>query len=84
MGLFKRKTVGKPGEWYYCLKHKTVEEGPECRALDRFGPYASREEAAHAMEIARERNREWQNDPRWRDQEQAEGNGGGEGDTRHD
>ena len=41
MALFKKRTVGKPGEWYYCLEHGTVEEGPECPAKDRFGPYAS-------------------------------------------
>ncbi|WP_432036836.1 hypothetical protein [Streptomyces cucumeris] len=68
MALFKRKAEGKPGEWYYCLKHGTVEEGPECRAADRMGPYASREEAGHAMETARERNEEWQNDPRWQNE----------------
>ncbi|GAA1726866.1 hypothetical protein [Streptomyces yatensis] len=69
MALFKRGTAGKPGEWYYCIRHQKVEEGPECRAADRLGPYASREEAARAMETARERNEEWQNDPRWRDDE---------------
>ncbi|MFV8128127.1 hypothetical protein [Streptomyces syringium] len=67
MALFKRRTAGKPGEWYYCLKHGTVEEGPQCRAADRFGPYGTREEAAHAMETARERNEEWREDPRWND-----------------
>ncbi|WP_414169418.1 hypothetical protein ACMATS_27400 [Streptoverticillium reticulum] len=68
MALFKRRTAGKPGEYYYCLKHGTVEEGPECRAADRFGPYGTREEAAHAMETARERNEEWREDPRWKDE----------------
>ncbi|AXK37644.1 hypothetical protein DVA86_25790 [Streptomyces armeniacus] len=72
MALFKRKTVGKPGEWFYCLEHQTVEEGPECPGKDRFGPYASREEAAHAMETARERNLKWENDPRWHDATPAE------------
>ncbi|GAA0461792.1 hypothetical protein ACFQ2B_23075 [Streptomyces stramineus] len=67
MALFKRRTAGKAGEWYYCLKHGTVEEGPECRAADRFGPYATREEAAHAMETARDREEEWREDPRWND-----------------
>ncbi|MFE2440982.1 hypothetical protein ACWDHW_33295 [Streptomyces melanosporofaciens] len=69
MALFKRGTAGKPGEWYYCIRHQKVEEGPECRAADRLGPYGSRQEAARAMETARERNEEWQNDPRWRDDE---------------
>ncbi|WP_424215579.1 hypothetical protein ACN20G_19120 [Streptomyces sp. BI20] len=65
MALLKKRQVGKPGEWYYCLKHKKVEEGPECPAKDRFGPYTSREDANHAMERARERNLQWENDPRW-------------------
>lgn len=66
MALF-RKTAGRPGEWFYCLKHGIVEEGPQCRAADRFGPYGSREEAARAMELADARNREWDTDERWRD-----------------
>jgi hypothetical protein len=67
MALFRKGPVGKPGEWYYCVKHHKVEEGPECRAADRLGPYASREEAAHALETAQQRNAQWQNDPRWQD-----------------
>lgn len=67
MALFKRKTAGKPGEWYYCLHHNEVEEGLQCPAKDRFGPYGTPEEAAHAMDTARERNLEWENDPRWHD-----------------
>lgn len=65
--MFKKRTVGKPGEWYYCVRHQRVEEGPECRAADRLGPYATRQEAGHAMETARERNAEWENDPRWQE-----------------
>ncbi|WTG88488.1 hypothetical protein OH807_13440 [Kitasatospora sp. NBC_01560] len=68
---FHRKPTGKPGEWFYCIKHAKVEEGPECPAKDRLGPYATREEAAQALAIADERNREWKNDPRWSDK--AEG-----------
>ncbi|MFE7593132.1 hypothetical protein ACFU6K_27375 [Kitasatospora sp. NPDC057512] len=64
---FNRKPTGKPGEWFYCIKHNKVEEGPECPAKDRLGPYGSPEEAAQALRIADERNREWQNDPRWSD-----------------
>ncbi|RZU37746.1 hypothetical protein EV284_2930 [Streptomyces sp. BK022] len=67
MSLFKKRAQGKPGEWYYCLDHKKVEEGPDCPGEDRLGPYASPDEARHAVEIARERNREWENDPRWQD-----------------
>lgn len=75
MALFKRRTAGKPGEWFYCLKHGTVEEGPQCRAADRFGPYATREEAAHAMQTAQERNLEWETDPRWHEKNEEKGPG---------
>ncbi|MFG2641540.1 hypothetical protein ACGFYP_11290 [Streptomyces sp. NPDC048370] len=67
MALFKKRQVGKPGEWYYCLVHHKVEEGPDCPAKDRFGPYESPEEATRAMETAQERNLEWENDPNWHD-----------------
>ncbi|MBA2948722.1 hypothetical protein [Streptomyces himalayensis] len=67
MALFKKRTVGKPGEWYYCLEHKKVEEGPECPGKDRFGPYATPAEAQRALDIAAERNLQWENDPRWHD-----------------
>ncbi|OEV02494.1 hypothetical protein [Streptomyces oceani] len=66
MALFKRKTAGQPGEWFYCIEHRKVEEGPECPGKDRLGPYPSAAEAAHAMETARQRDLEWENDPRWR------------------
>ncbi|OLT15449.1 hypothetical protein BJF78_01820 [Pseudonocardia sp. CNS-139] len=53
-------------EWYYCLRHNTVEPREGCRAADRLGPYPDRETAARALEIARERteaadrsDREW-------------------------
>ncbi|GAA1886669.1 hypothetical protein [Streptantibioticus ferralitis] len=66
MALFKRKrATGKPGEWYYCLEHRKVEEGPDCPAVNRLGPYPTAAEAARAIEIAEERNEEWEHDPRW-------------------
>jgi hypothetical protein len=68
MALFKRARTpaGKPGEWFYCLEHQKVEEGPECPAKDRLGPYPGPEEAARAVEAVEERNEEWEADPRWR------------------
>jgi hypothetical protein len=69
----RSKPTGKPGEWFYCIKHGKVEEGPECPAKDRLGPYAGREEAAQALEIAAERNHKWRNDPRWKDNEPPQG-----------
>jgi hypothetical protein len=45
--------------WWYCLKHGNVEQGPGCPGKDRLGPYATREEAEHALDRVRERNQEW-------------------------
>jgi hypothetical protein len=45
--------------WWYCLKHGNVEQGPGCPGKDRLGPYATREEAEHALDRVQERNEEW-------------------------
>ncbi|SHK65174.1 hypothetical protein SAMN05443637_109189 [Pseudonocardia thermophila] len=42
-------------QWFWCLKHNTVEPLEGCRAADRLGPYPDRQTAARALEIARER-----------------------------
>ena len=73
--LFSREPSGRPGEWYYCLRHRRVEEGPDCPAKDRMGPYPSRTEAEHALDLARERNERWRTDPRWRDDPEPEDRG---------
>jgi hypothetical protein len=74
MALFRRtrKPTGRPGEWYYCLDHSTVEEGPECPAKNRMGPYATPAEAEHALQTAAERNEEWEKDPRWHDDQKSD------------
>ena len=46
-------------QWWFCLKHKTVEPEAGCPAKDRLGPYPSREQAARALETARRRNQQW-------------------------
>ncbi|HEX4791282.1 MAG TPA: hypothetical protein VH372_22665 [Actinospica sp.] len=47
-------------QYYYCIKHHTVEGAVGCRARDRLGPYPTREEAQHALEKVKERNDAWQ------------------------
>ena len=54
-------------EYWFCLKHHTVEPREGCKNADRLGPYATREEAEHALERVAERNDEWDNDPNWND-----------------
>ena len=53
--------------FYFCLDHNTVEGEDGCRAADRLGPYASREEAERALSKVQERNEAWDNDPAWKD-----------------
>ena len=54
-------------KFWYCVKHHAVEEENLCPPIDRLGPYASREEAEHALQKAEERNEEWESDPDWND-----------------
>jgi hypothetical protein len=46
--------------WWYSLRSHTVEDddGPT-PGKDRLGPYATKEEAARALETVQERNKEW-------------------------
>jgi hypothetical protein len=46
--------------WWFCVKHNTVEpDDGECAGKNKLGPYATREEAEHALETVRERNETW-------------------------
>lgn len=49
----------KPTQWWYNHRTGQVEEGPQSLGSDRDGPYNTREEAARAPELARERARRW-------------------------
>jgi hypothetical protein len=46
-------------QWWFCLRHNTVESDDGCPGKDRLGPYPTREAAANALEKVQERNREW-------------------------
>lgn len=52
-------------QWYYCLDHRLVEPEYGCREEVRLGPFATREEAAAALDRVAERNEEWESDPAW-------------------
>jgi hypothetical protein len=55
-------------DYWYCVKHHRVEHGADmCPPIDRLGPYATSEEAEHALEKAEQRNEDWDNDPKWND-----------------
>ncbi|MCW4384526.1 SPOR domain-containing protein [Salinibacterium sp. SYSU T00001] len=46
-------------EWWYNTRTGEVEEGMQSPAIDRAGPFSSREEALRAPEIIAERSRRW-------------------------
>ena len=46
-------------EWWYNHVTGEVEEGAQSLGSDRDGPFATREEAQRAPEIAKERSRAW-------------------------
>lgn len=55
------------GDFWFCLRHHTVESGAGCAPADRLGPYPTAEGAQHALEKVQERNEAWDNDPDWND-----------------
>ena len=55
------------GDWYYCLDHHTVEPYEACKSETRLGPYPTAADAAKALEKVAARNEEWENDPRFND-----------------
>ena len=53
--------------WYFNTVRNEPELGPVSPIGQRMGPYRSREEALHAWDIVRERNRRWERqDAEWR------------------
>jgi hypothetical protein len=46
-------------QWWFCLRHMTVEFDGGCPGKDRLGPYPTQDAAAHALETARKRNEDW-------------------------
>lgn len=46
-------------EWWYNHRTGEVEEGPQSLGSDRDGPFATREDAERAPQIAQERARAW-------------------------
>lgn len=60
------------GDWYYCLEHKAVEPYEGCRAATRLGPYPTKEAAEEALERVAARNVEWEEDPRFNDDDDDE------------
>ncbi len=58
---------GESERWWFNLKTHEVEPDDGARNADRLGPYDTREEAARALEKVAERNEEWDNDPKWND-----------------
>lgn len=52
--------------YWYCLKDGRVEGDVGCANAERLGPFETETQAAHALELARERNEAWQQeDERW-------------------
>lgn len=50
---------GETPEYWFCLKHHTVEPRQGCPNKDRLGPYESHEAAEQALQRVAERNEAW-------------------------
>jgi hypothetical protein len=54
-------------QWYWCFEHQRAEnEGEQCRASGRLGPYGSKHEAENWKAIKDAREQTWkQEDEEW-------------------
>jgi hypothetical protein len=52
-------------QFYFCLNHREVEDGAGgCANEFRLGPFDTREAAAGALELARQRTEQWEAEER--------------------
>lgn len=56
-------------QWWYCMRHSTVEGEDGCANIHRMGPYASQDEAARALRTAADKSEAWEQDERWKDED---------------
>jgi hypothetical protein len=53
-------------QWWFNLITQKVEKGSGAPNMERMGPYATEEEAAHALATAAERTEAWDaDDEKW-------------------
>lgn len=60
--------IGQNTQFFYCLKHHTVEPEGVCKATDRLGPFPDAASAGRALDTIHDReqqkeaeDREWRN-----------------------
>lgn len=58
-------------EFYFNVSTHEVEEGKASSWANRMGPYATREEAARALETAAQRSEAWDEEDRREEREDA-------------
>ncbi|MCD7100509.1 SPOR domain-containing protein [Pseudoclavibacter sp. 13-3] len=54
--------------FWYSTRTGEVEEGPQSLGTDRIGPFATRDEAARALEIVAARAKQWNDEDEADDQ----------------
>ncbi len=59
--------------YWYCLNHHAVEAQDGCDYKDRLGPYDTEAAASRALDKVKERNEQWDNDPKWNDEATRDG-----------
>ena len=55
--------MSKEEHWWWSIEREEAEYGPANFLDQRLGPYATKEEAEHAMDKVKARNEAWDNDP---------------------
>ena len=56
------------GEYWYCQEHNRVEKYEDTDSTNRIGPFATEDEAAHALQTIHDRNERYdREDAEWND-----------------
>lgn len=51
--------------WYDLNSKSVITDDNDTKAVDRLGPYSTREEAERALETVEENNKAWDSDDDW-------------------
>lgn len=57
-----REGTARPSFWFNTVTGQVEEDAHRSKVKDLLGPYATREEAEHALERVKERNEAWEKD----------------------
>jgi len=57
--IWYERSMTQQKRYWYNVNTGEVEDGPQSPSIERIGPFATRDEAAHALTTYEQRNQAW-------------------------